>query len=191
MPTTTMLISAQTLTSASASVTFSSIPQTFTDLKLVYSTRVNTSGAPDLAIQFNGVTSNQYSWRLIHAYQSSSPSAYSGSGTTAQGLNAIEGGNSNNATTTSNTFTSSELYIPNYLSSNYKSTSLDSTPENNGTDTFMKMEAGLWSNTAAITSITITAPSGGFVANSSFYLYGISSDTANQNTSGPYAFGGD
>ena len=188
MPTTMQLISAQTLTSASASVTFSSIPATFTDLKILMSTR-NSTGAVGLWIRLNGDSAQSYSWKMIY-----------GSGSTAASISQSVGTDydrsffayADPSTYTANTFSNLEMYIPNYLSSNAKSVSIDSVGENNSTTAYSSLTAGLWS-TSAITSITIL-PEGAtanLVAGSSFYLYGISSDTANQNTSGPYAFGGD
>ncbi len=80
----------------------------------------------------------------------------------------------NGANATSNTFANAELYIPNYTSSNYKSASTDSVTENNATSALAIMTAGLWSNTAAITSITLTPDSAtNFVQYSTFSLYGL------------------
>jgi hypothetical protein len=60
------------------------------------------------------------------------------------------------ATATANTFGNTEFYIPNYTSSNYKSFSVDGVTENNATAAFA-LYAGLWSNTAAITSFRLNA----------------------------------
>ena len=183
------LISAQTLTSASASVTFSSIPQTFTDLKLVISARITSGGAPNVCIRFNSDSGANYSYKTLFG-DGSSASSYDQSAT---GNTFINIGYSENSSNTANTFGNMEIYIPNYISSNYKSTSSESVQENNATTAYSMLTAGLWNNTSAITGITLVNVSGGvtFAIGSSFYLYGISSDTANQNTSGPYAFGGD
>jgi hypothetical protein len=79
------------------------------------------------------------------------------------------------ASATSSTFGNGELYIPNYAGSTNKSYSADSVAETNATATFMYLTAGLWSNTAAINSITMT-PQGGsnFVQYTTATLYGIS-----------------
>jgi hypothetical protein len=50
---------------------------------------------------------------------------------------------------------------------------MDGVSENNGTGALDFFTANLWSDTAAITSITLTAASGSFVQHSSFYLYGV------------------
>jgi len=55
-----------------------------------------------------------------------------------------------------------------------KSISADAVEENNGTTAFAGLSAALWSNTAAITSITLTPQTGSYVQYSTATLYGIS-----------------
>jgi hypothetical protein len=75
---------------------------------------------------------------------------------------------------TSNTFSNSEIYIPNYAGSNKKSFSADIVMENNATTAFSTLNASLWQGTAAISSLTFFDHNGNnFVQYSSFYLYGI------------------
>jgi hypothetical protein len=81
-----------------------------------------------------------------------------------------------NHTYTANTFDNCEYYIPNYTSSIKKPLSALGVTENNATAAYISMAAALWQGTAAITSVNIApyAAAGGFLAGSSFYLYGIS-----------------
>jgi hypothetical protein len=66
------------------------------------------------------------------------------------------------------------MYIPNYTSSTNKSISFDIVSENNATLAYATLEAWLWSQTAAITSIGFTGLYGGSIAsNSTFSLYGL------------------
>jgi hypothetical protein len=148
------------------SVTFSSIPQGYTDLKLVVSARSNRASTDDLLnINFNGVSTNQSSRNL----QGNGTSASSGTYGSNLYLAWVDGANS-----TADTFGNTEMYIPNYTSSNFKSVSTDTVLENNASTVVTGMTAGLWSNTAAITSIDITSVfSGSLIANSTFTLYGI------------------
>jgi len=74
---------------------------------------------------------------------------------------------------TASTFGNGQVYIPNYAGSNNKSTSADTVSEDNATLAYSALTAGLWSNTAAITSITIAAVTN-FAQYSTAYLYGIS-----------------
>jgi hypothetical protein len=75
---------------------------------------------------------------------------------------------------TANTFASTQVYIPNYAGSANKSFSSENMTENNGATTFMTLHAGLWSNTAAITSIKIAPAGGSWMQYSTATLYGIS-----------------
>jgi hypothetical protein len=75
---------------------------------------------------------------------------------------------------TANTFGNTSIYIPNYRSSAAKSFSVDAVTENNATLAYQNIQAGLWNNSAAITSISISFLSGGnWAQGSSASLYGI------------------
>ena len=163
MANTYTLISSNTLTTTAASVTFSSIPATYTDLKVIVSARANY-GDPgvNLYVQFNS-SATGYTSRQIFA---NGANRYSYTGNYDQQY-------VNDSGSTANTFSNTEIYIPNYASANYKSNSSDSATENNTTTAYLSMAANLWSNTAAISSINLAPSGGSFVQYSSFYLYGI------------------
>jgi hypothetical protein len=166
------------LNASAASVTFSNIPQSgYTDLKLVYSARTTTGGNDDEAlISFNG-SSTGFSQRNVYGTGSAAVS-----GTTPNQF----AGSVNATGSTANVFSNIEVYIPNYTSSNYKSYSIDSVAENNATAIVMRLAAGLWSNTAAITSVTLTL---GFAQYSTFSLYGLAA-TGTTPAIAPKASGG-
>lgn len=167
MPTTMKLIAKSVLGSSAASVTFSSIPSTYTDLLIVHSARTTAIVGVNWAIVHinpNGSSANG-SFRELFGNGSTA-----GSGT---GLR-IHGGFVTPADNTSNTFGSSEIYIPNYAGSTNKSFSTTGLSENNATAALIDVAASLWSSTAAITSIDIVPGQGtNFATNSSFFLYGI------------------
>lgn len=155
------------LNASAASVTFSNIPQTgYTDLKLVISARTSqaTGGAwGDLAIKFNNSTANLTA-RYLYGTGSAAASA---TGTTID----VHGTTSSN---TASTFGNVEVYIPNYTSSNFKSISIDDVTENNATSSLTFLNAGLWSNTAAINEIAIYSPNSySILQYSTFSLYGL------------------
>jgi hypothetical protein len=77
-------------------------------------------------------------------------------------------------TTTANTFSNSEIYIPNYAGSASKSITGTSVTENNGTASNIYVNAGLWSNGAAISSLSFVSSGGNFAQHSTITLYGIS-----------------
>ena len=165
MANTYQLIEAQTLGTTTASVTFSSILGTYTDLLIKITARSDGAFA-NMLMQFNGVTSG-YSWRSLRGNGSSTSSSNSGSD---QGIYL---GDFDASGDTASTFGNGEVYIPNYSSSNYKSVSVDSVSENNATTAYTHFVAGLFPNTAAITSITFFSGTGSLVSGCSFYLYGI------------------
>jgi hypothetical protein len=167
MANTFTLIEAKTLGSAVSSVTFSSIPQTYTDLQLVVSSRMSNSNVEAYNnIRFNASTSNYSGKYVVGDGASPSSGSSPGSGVLTY---------TNGASTTSSTFGNYSVYIPNYTSSNYKSFSIDSVSENNAATAYAILVGGLWSDTAAITSIVLndTVNSANFVSGSTFYLYGI------------------
>lgn len=150
-----------------SNIEFTNIPQTYTDLVVRISARTNgTSTYGDaILVQFNGATTNLSSRRLY----GTGAGANSLSGTTAFA------GQASSANQTANTFGNSELYIPNYTSSNNKSSTSDGVSENNAADAITQFSANLWSSTAAITSLKLLPEVGTqFVQYSTATLYGIS-----------------
>ena len=160
------LIASVTVGSGGASsMDFTSIPGTYKDLYLKVTGRT-TGGNPDNGlITFNGSGSSINYQRIF----GDGTGAGAGSAS-ANNINFLYAG----STATSNTFANSEMYIPNYAGSNNKSFSIETVAETNAAEAYMYLIAGLWSNTAAITSIGLAPRSGGnFVQYSTAYLYGI------------------
>jgi hypothetical protein len=175
------LIETKTLGTGTAAIEFVSIPQDGTDLVVLAALRSSNSldgqnyGFATLSI--NGSTANQTRRNLI-GLGSGTPESYGG---TSFGL--LTNGN----TSTANTFTNSSVYFPNYAGSSNKSISFDSVMENNGTLAFQEIMAGLWSQTAAITSLTFTASGSGatLVAGSTISLYKITKGSDGIVTTSP------
>jgi hypothetical protein len=165
MPSTYTLISSNVLSSSAASVTFSSIPSTYTDLVVKASTRNSSGGTCVIATTFNGQSSGYSVTRL----RGDGTSASSGRTSSATYLYF----SLTDSTFTSNTFSNWEMYLPNYLSSTSKAVSNFSVSENNATASYIDTNAGLSNITSAVTSVTLTASGDTFVSGSSFYLYGI------------------
>lgn len=145
-----------------ASIDFSSIPATYTDLQLLISIREETSASAVAFIKFNNTTAN----RSERYLQGNGSSATSGTTSVLQFIAC-------QPTDTANTFGNASIYIPNYASSNYKSVSSDSVSENNAAGAFSRLVAGLWSDTSAINQITITTDTGDVAQYSTATLYGI------------------
>jgi len=172
MAATYTLISSVTVGSGgAANIEFTSIPATYTDLLVKLSGRSSRSGAvaEEFLLTFNNNTSG-YSERWLRGTGvSAGTSTFSGS--------SIQQLGQTGAAATANTFANWEFYIPNYAGSNNKPISLDGVTESNSATeghALAYLSAGLWSNSAAITSIKLSAGSYLAVEHSTAYLYGIS-----------------
>ena len=175
------LISTVTVGSGgAASIVFSDIPQTFTDLQIMFSLRssntdANTGNYDPLLYRLNSTTSG-YTGRNVEGQNTS---VYSGTLTTATSSAATgTWGRStdagiNNSNSTANCFSSTTFYISDYTGSTFKSISIDSVQEQNQAASWLEFNALLWSNTAAITSMAFALQGGNFVQYSSASLYGI------------------
>ena len=166
MPDTFIKIATVTVGSGgAASIEFTSIPATYTDLVVKLSAR-GTNAAVSIApiLYFNNDTSAGSFRSLV------------GNGSAASSSNAsgyIDAGVIPSANATSSTFGNFELYIPNYTGSTNKSVSSDSVTENNATEAYANLRALLWSNTAAINAIKFTLGAGNYAQYSTATLYGI------------------
>jgi hypothetical protein len=166
MPANYVLLERIELNASAASVTFANIPQSgYTDLKVVFSGRIITSGPDSNPWTATGVQ--------LNSTNSSSQKQLFGTG-------SATGSDSNTSpifvtdtNATASTYSSGEIYIPNYLSSNQKSVSIDVVTENNATAAVTIFWAGLYNVTAAVSSVTFTGSTYTFDANSTFSLYGL------------------
>lgn len=168
MPNTYTLIAGTTLTTTTSNITFSSIPGTYTDLLLKFSTRANSSSSNDsfdTIIKFNNSSAN-----LV--FKSMRGDGY---GVNFNSLTDRMLRTTDPSDYTASAFSNVEIYIPNYASSNTKTFNVDGVIENNAQAYGGLFIAGTWSNSAAITQIAINPNGSGasFVTDSSAYLYGI------------------
>jgi hypothetical protein len=159
MPSTYDKLAAQTLGSAATSVTFSSISGAYTDLILIVSSSNTLGSFYDNLLTFNGDTGSNYSWTRITGNGSAASSARGSSQT------AIQVGWSGPA------MTNNIIQIQNYTNSTTYKTTIART---NDAASNVAASVGLWQNTAAITSLTLTQFTGSsFNSGSTFTLYGI------------------
>ncbi len=175
MASTYKLITSYTVSTQVSTFSFTSIPQTYTDLVIRMNVRTTLSSvASNMFIVFNGDTSTNYSQTLLRINGLDADTV--GSRTTSQSsyfaLQLANGANS-----TSDAFSTGEIYIPNYTSTSAKPfNDFHATETNSLTDAYLFQSAGLYRGTS-ISSISFTAGSSpdfdGIVAGSSFYLYGI------------------
>jgi hypothetical protein len=151
--------------SSTGTVTFSSISSTYTDLIIVSNLGVAT--AARLYIRFNGDTGNNYS----DVYLTGTGGAFSGLDTTQNAMTI--GGAWNGISTTLNATNIAQ--IMRYSNTTTFKTSLFRTANAKGGSGSVDANAGLWRNTAAITSVSIIGGSN-FLDGSTFSLYGIKAE---------------
>lgn len=151
-----------------SSITFSNIPQNYTDLVVRLSARSASGGAvgtEGILLEVNGSASN-FSAKQLYGDGTSAGSSTK--------TNNYTGANLTTSLGTANTFNNTEMYFANYTSSNYKSFMINNALENNTTSAELDLTANLWSNVTAITSLTFKTISGSnFVQYSTAYLYGV------------------
>jgi hypothetical protein len=158
MPATYEPIATTTLGSAATSISFSSIPATYTDLRLVLvSARVSGSA---INYQFNSDTATNYSKTRIYGF---------GDSIGADSNQSEVQINTNNYGTYLHLHT---LDVFSYAGSTFKTCLYEVNGDNNGTGTVSR-GVGLWRNTSAITALSIFLASGTIAAGSTATLYGI------------------
>jgi hypothetical protein len=167
------LISTVTVGAGGASsITFTSIPATFTDLYLVLSLRNTTSSNEFTVMRMNAVTSG-YNWRSLNAeeYGAVGTFAASGLGITDAAMIGMNFGTN----ATSSTFGSTAVTIPNYAGSTAKTFASESIAANTASaPARMHLTGGTCTSTAAINSLTIYGYFGySFAQYSTASLYGI------------------
>lgn len=154
-------IATQTLGSAATDTTFSSIPSTYTDLRIVVLCTGGAGGDP--ALRFNGDTASNYSTTYLI-----------GNGTTASSAQATT---TNVLRSTNDSSPPLSMYIFNvmsYAGSTYKTALVSTARDNNGSGSVVNT-VGMWRSTAAINSVTVTGNFGVINAGTTITLYGIKS----------------
>lgn len=163
-------IQTYTLGSASGTVTFSSIPSTYTDLRLVTVTRGTTTAYVAPAIQFNTDTSSgstNYSWTALFG-DGATPYSYR-----VSNQNTISGEQVPRSNDASGLFGIVTFDIQNYSNATtYKTVLVRNSSL--GANGIAYAGVGLWRATpAAINTITVKSGTPNFEVGSTFTLYGI------------------
>lgn len=164
-----------TVTSATSTITFSSIPSTYSHLQIRGIAR-NTSATTQttVLVRLNG-DANPASYRPRHLMTAdgSAVQAYAdGSGSyTGLMIGTVFGGNN-----TANHFGPNILDFIDYTNTNKVTTAKGAggTEVNGTTVSYVYVASGLWLNTAIVTSISLTNFDGAnFAVNTTFSLYGV------------------
>ena len=161
-------IASTTLGAQAATVVFSSIPATYTDLILVMQPSANIDDE-NIGLRFNGDTGANYSYTRLGA--NNSAGSYSSNRVTSfTRINTTE------ATGTSTSLGKLLIVanIMNYANSTTYKNAIARSNQQGGTYNGVELFSGLWRNTAAITSVTVMQGSSRvFQPGSTFNLYGV------------------
>ena len=160
MPTTYEPIQTYTLGSAASSITFSSIPATYTDLRLVIGFTTDT--ANPIRARYNGDTGTNYSRTMLSGDGSTATSSRS-TGSTFIGI-------TNGSDDVTPMFATADVFS--YAGSTFKTSLGTESRDQNGAGTVGQF-VNLWSNTAAITTILLYPASGNLKIGTTATLYGI------------------
>ena len=168
-------IASATGTGSSGVITFSSIPQTYKHLQIRAISRQNSGGnaSSDGNFQFNSDTStSNYREHFIEAIGSTVAAGDGGSGNAYLAVRRMTQGSAAAA----NIMGVAIIDIHDYSSTTKNKTIryFSGVEDNNTVYSTLDIGSGLWINTAAITSMTITIKMGGnYNTQSVFALYGI------------------
>lgn len=146
MPSTYEPIATTTLGSAAANITFSSIPATYTDLRLILTGTTTTDGWVSES-RFNLDTSSIYSYIALRG---DGTAAYSNRATAANTI--LVGDQYNGSSSTIPIFISMDIFS--YAGSTYKTTLVNTASDVNGSGA-ETLRVGLWRSTAVINSVRI------------------------------------
>ena len=155
---------------------FNNIPQTYTDLKVVFSYKSNstTDTGSYIVVQYNGDASTSYSYTMSYqAVSDYGTSVIGGRGSNETYHAYSRFATSNSSSWGTNTFTTFEIDYPNYRSSLPKQIAATVAAPSTGTNYSSTHYAQLWRNSAPITSMIFSSPVV-FAAGSTATLYGIS-----------------
>ena len=178
-------IASQVLTGNAATVTFSSIPSTFTHLQVRAYGRTDrpTYNVGSYSMTINGDTGNNYSRHYLRSAPGSPSTGVESGGSGTVGY--IDLGQFAGSTATSGIFGVGITDILDYTNTNkYKTVrhigGVDTNGAASGVAGFLQMSSGAWLNTNAITSLTFYPIEGAsnFVSGTRFDLYGISTSNA-------------
>ena len=159
-------ISTTTLSTATASVTFSSIPATYKHLQIRWIAKGTTGSLGYAPLIFNSDTATNYSYHTL--YGSGTAAATDVGTTVAYAVAGIYGG-------TTNIYAANVLDILDYANTNkYKTTRVLNGVDINAAGGYVEFTSSSWRSTSAISTITITTQSpDNFEIYSSFALYGV------------------
>lgn len=153
-------------TGSSGTITFSSIPSTFTHLQIRFSAIITSGSGPAIEIYLNGDNSTNYTRHSLYGTGAAVGAASANGTTSIYAYGAFNGAILNNPNV-------GIIDILDYASTSKKTTVRTlSGADQNASGGNINFNSGHWTNTNAVTSVTILCSSN-YTTASSFALYGI------------------
>ena len=155
-------IATSTLGSATNAITFSSIPGTYTDLRISIVGQA-TSATADMRLSFNGDRDANYSFSLL----SGNTSTVTGSGASGQSWGWV-----GSMYASSTYWDAATVDIFSYTSSLYKTFIANCVADRSGGGV-LRTFFNMWASTSSITSLTVHSNGDNYSADTQITLYGI------------------
>jgi|688.fasta_scaffold797366_2 hypothetical protein len=161
-------IATTTLSSATGTITFSSIPSTFEHLQVRMVTRGSdgSNGLSGNLMRVNGDTGSNYTWDSVYGLGGSLNAGTNLSQTSMIIIGFVNGGN------TANLFGVNIIDIHDYKNTN-KYKTIRAVGGNGSSIAITSYQVGIWKNTNAITSLSFATDTAQFATNTQIALYGI------------------
>ena len=169
-PAATWLIQRINGTGSSSTITFSSIPSTYTSLQIRGIVRTDSGTGIGASVRLNGDTGANYASHQL--YGDGTTAAVGGAASATSITNG--GGLGFGSTTAANIVGAFILDIHDYASTTRNKTTRVFTGRDDNSTGFIRVGSGLWMNTAAVTSISLVTSNGSnFTTQTTFALYGM------------------
>jgi hypothetical protein len=164
------LIASQTLASSAATITFSSIPQTYTDIEIRAVGR-NTGAASQFNLRFNGDSGANYGYTFLDDDGGAAARSTRATNRTQADVGGLFGSSQAASLFAPNTF-----YIMSYTNTSMAKSVIGMAVASNSSGIvldYVQTVVSVWRNTAAITSVTCVTNANSFDVGTTVALYGI------------------
>lgn len=153
-----------TLAASASTITFAGIPTGYKHLQLRALMQQTGSGASEQVLRFNADSGSSYAWHQLYGDGASAAAAGSATQTGIGYAWSPQGGIA---------FGSVIVDILDYASTTKNKTTRSLNGWDRNGSGYVLLRSGLWMNTAAVTSITLTSTGTDYAQYSSFALYGV------------------
>lgn len=167
MATTPLLAPSSTFISATTATVTLAVPSGFNNIEVIWRVRASdATAAESLFLQMNGDTGNNYLWEVNQANNTTVAATDSGGATSHIQIGTVPGNSAS-----ANYFGSGRFTVSGASDSVAKTLVGTGTAYSSVSNAYAGVYSGLWSGTAAVTSLTIVCQTGSFLPSSRFSVY--------------------